>query len=148
MNTVIINYGMGNLKSIKNLLKRLSFNAVITSDIEKIKESDKIILPGVGHFETGMKNIFEKKLFDVLTYKVLEKKTPILGICLGMQLFFESSEESDLRGLGWIEGKSTKLKIKDSKYKVPHIGWNNLSIISDNKYFPSVNFPNKCFTSG
>ena len=142
MNTVIIDYGMGNVVSIKNLLKRLSFNSIITSNIEDIKKADKIILPGVGHFETGMKNILQRNLFDTLTYKILKEKTPILGICLGMQLFFESSEESDVSGLGWLKGKSIKFQIEDSKYKVPHIGWNNLDIILEDNLLKGINKQN------
>jgi len=119
---VIIDYGMGNLGSIANMLKKIGYKSIITSDIEEIKKSKKLILPGVGSFDNGIKNLKDLGLLEVLNQKVIEEKTPVLGICLGMQLMTNSSEEGNLDGLGWIEAKSKKF-VSDS-LKVPHMGWN------------------------
>ena len=123
----IIDYGLGNLKSIKRKLDRLSVNCLITSSESQIKKSDKIILPGVGHFLTGMNNLKKLHLDDILNELVQVKKIPILGICLGMQLMTEKSEEGNCNGLGWIKGSIIKFRVSDiKKYKIPHIGWNSI----------------------
>ena len=128
---VIIDYGMGNLHSVFNKFRRMGYISEISSDKEVIKSADKLILPGVGHFAKGMRNLEEKGLIDVLNDKVLHKKTPIFGICLGMQLFSEYSEEGDCRGLGWINAKTVRFRIDDKiKYKIPHIGWNTVNIVN------------------
>lgn len=125
----IINYGMGNLHSIQKKLQRLKVDSVISSDISEIKGADKIILPGVGHFQMAMDNIKKLGLLDVLNEVVLIKRKPILGICLGMQLMSNKSEEGNADGLGWIDAEVVKLKVEDSfAYKVPHMGWNQISI--------------------
>lgn len=124
---VIVNYGMGNLNSVKRAMSRLRVDSVISSKPEDIAESDKIILPGVGHFGKAMSNLKELGLLDVLNEVVLIKKKPILGICLGMQLLAEKSEEGDSVGLGYIDGEVVKFRVSDSlKYKVPHMGWNQI----------------------
>ena len=138
MNVVIINYGMGNVKSIKNQLERMSYSSIISSNENDIEKADKIILPGVGHFDAGMKNILANNLFEILKYKVVDNKTPILGICLGMQLFCEKSEEGGVDGLGWLKGKVKKFRITDSKFKIPHIGWNNLNIKNNSKLLKDI----------
>jgi imidazole glycerol-phosphate synthase subunit HisH len=125
----IINYGSGNLLSVKNMLKRAGAGDVIISDqAEEITKADKLILPGVGHFEYGMQKLQESGLIPVLEQKVLRDKTPILGICLGAQLMTESSEEGNVNGLGWVRGKTVafdKTKLPED-YKVPHMGWNEV----------------------
>ena len=98
---VIIDYGMGNLGSIANMIKKVGHKSIITSDLEEIKKATKLILPGVGSFDNGMKNLAKLGLIEALNQKVLVEKTPILGICLGMQLMTKSSEEGKLAGLGW-----------------------------------------------
>lgn len=119
----IIDYGMGNLGSIQNMFKRIGETAVITSDLEVISNSHKILLPGVGAFDNAMTRINESGLRAVLDKKALVEQVPILGICLGMQLLTRSSEEGTQPGLGWIAA-STKRFPPLPGLKVPHMGWN------------------------
>lgn len=124
----IINYGMGNLHSVKKKLIHLKILPVISSAAEDIRGADKIILPGVGHFGKAMENLENLGLNDILAEAVLIKKKPILGICLGMQLMTKSSEEGNAKGLGWIDAKVTRFKIKNPlAYKIPHTGWNQVN---------------------
>jgi len=122
----IIDYGVGNLRSIQNMITRVGASAVITSMPEEIERADKLILPGVGAFGKGMRNLTATGLVPLLREKVLEQKTPILGICLGMQLFGLWSEENDIKGLSWISAKTVRFRFSDSGLKrpVPHMGWN------------------------
>lgn len=106
------------------MLKKVGARAIVSSDPKEIKNAEKLILPGVGAFDTGMKNLSEAGLIPVLEQKVLKEKTPILGICLGMQLFAEKSEEGSSRGLGWIEGKVKKFQ---NGLIIPHMGWNTIN---------------------
>lgn len=124
----IIDYGLGNVGSIKNMFKRIGIQTQITSDHEKINQSNKIILPGVGAFDTAMTELKERDLITVLNKKVIDNKTPLLGICLGMQLLLENSEEGTLPGLGYIKGNSRKFHFQDSDMKIPHMGWNQINI--------------------
>jgi len=123
---VIIDYGMGNIRSILNKIKRSGYEGIITDETDRIKSSAKLILPGVGHFLNGMNRLQEGKLTDILNEKVLIDKTPILGICLGMQLFTRFSEEGNAKGLGWIDADTVKFQLTDIRHKVPHIGWNSI----------------------
>lgn len=125
---VIVDYGMGNLRSVEKALIRLGETPVITNSIEIIKKSDKIILPGVGHFKQGMENLHKLNLIDTLNKKVLLHKTPILGICLGMQLMSNFSEEGNTKGFGWVDSNTIKFNFSNNKLKVPHMGWNSLNI--------------------
>lgn len=121
----IIDYGMGNLGSIKNMFKYIGIEATIENDPDKIKNASKILLPGVGSFDTAMKKINESDLKEVLNEKALIEQVPVLGICLGMQLLTNSSEEGTLQGLGWIDAKTMSFKSRiETKYKIPHMGWN------------------------
>ena len=121
----IIDYEMGNIGSIANMFKYLGIDSSIESDPDKIKNASKIVLPGVGSFDTAMKKIKEKNLLEVLNEKALKEQVPILGICLGMQLLTKSSQEGVLDGLGWIPAKSISFKNRvESSLKVPHMGWN------------------------
>ncbi|MCH8741623.1 imidazole glycerol phosphate synthase subunit HisH [Patescibacteria group bacterium] len=135
---VIIDYKMGNTGSILNMLKKIGETAVISSDIKDINNADKLILPGVGSFDTGMNNINNSGLLDILNKKVLKEKTPILGICLGMQLFANKSEEGIKRGLGWIGGNVVKFKFKDNNLKIPHMGWNEIKIKKNDVLFKNI----------
>ena len=109
---IIIDYGLGNLNSILNALNLLKIDAEISRNIKKIKEADKLILPGVGAFREGINNLKEFGLLDVLNEEVLVKKKPILGICLGMQLMCTKSyEDGETKGLGWIDSEVIKFKI-------------------------------------
>ncbi len=121
----IIDYGMGNLGSIKNMFKYIGVESTIESDVDKIKNASKILLPGVGSFDTAMKKINETDLKEVLNEKALKEQVPVLGICLGMQLLTNSSEEGALNGLGWIDAKTMSFKNRiDKQYRIPHMGWN------------------------
>ena len=125
---IIIDYGVGNLRSISSKLDMIGIKYKVSSNENDIEESDRLILPGVGHFEKAIKNLKNSGLIPILENQVLVKKKPILGICLGMQLFFQSSEESKINGLGWISGKIKKFDFrnKDKLYRVPHMGWNSI----------------------
>ncbi|MEM4260578.1 MAG: imidazole glycerol phosphate synthase subunit HisH [Candidatus Woesearchaeota archaeon] len=124
----IIDYGMGNLRSVQKALDRIGVKADICNDYKNLKYADKIILPGVGHFKKGIENLISMGFFDELNELVLIKKKPILGICLGMQLMTSYSEEGDCEGFGWIDAITTKFKFEDNNLKIPHMGWNNLNI--------------------
>lgn len=128
----IVDYGMGNLNSVKRTLDRMRADAVVSSDRKVIAESDKIILPGVGHFGKAMENLRELDLIDTLNEAVLVRKKPILGICLGMQLLAKRSEEGDAEGLGWFDAEVVKFQVSDTlKYKIPHMGWNQIFLKND-----------------
>lgn len=114
------------------MVKKLGHDSKISSDKDVIASASKLILPGVGHFETGMINLKELNILDTLNDVVLENGTPFLGICLGMQLLTEHSEEGNSQGLGWIKGKTVRFKVNNSKTKVPHMGWSDLSIKMNN----------------
>lgn len=136
----IIDYNTGNLGSIKNMLKRLGIASQITNDISKIEQAEKLILPGVGHFDYGMKNLHASGVVNMLNQKVLENKTPILGICLGVQLLTEASEEGTEKGLGWIKGNTVafdKTKLSANQ-KVPHMGWTDVAKYQQSKLFEGM----------
>ncbi len=123
----IVDYGMGNLGSIKNMFKYIGVEAIIESDPHKIQKASKIVLPGVGSFDTAMQKINKSALREVLDEKALKEQVPILGICLGMQLLTKSSQEGKLEGLGWIDAKTLQFKGNiPSSYKIPHMGWNSV----------------------
>jgi glutamine amidotransferase len=124
----IIDYGVGNLASILNILKRINVDAEITSDKTKILGASKILLPGVGAFDAAVGKIEEYGLADVLNKKPLVDNTPILGNCLGMQLLTNESEEGKLKGFGWIDAKTIRFSFQPGQnLKVPHMGWNEVS---------------------
>ena len=124
----IIDYEMGNTGSVKNALDYLRTESVISCDPKIIAESTHLILPGVGAFGEGMKTLNKKGLIKVLNKEVISRKKPFLGICLGMQLLAEFGEEDgNHKGLGWIEGKARKFKIDEKEFRLPHIGWNDIS---------------------
>jgi len=136
---VIINYGMGNLHSIYKAFVRNNYKAKITSDVDEIAKADKLILPGVGSFARGMQNLSNLDILNTINRKVLEEKTPILGICLGMQLMTDRSEEGDADGLGWIDGDTIRFNFANSvKLKIPHIGWNNIAIKNECKILKDI----------
>ncbi|MFA6980582.1 MAG: imidazole glycerol phosphate synthase subunit HisH [Ignavibacteriaceae bacterium] len=130
---VIIDYGLGNLGSILNMLKRIGVDSIISNDKKLIENADKIILPGVGSFDSGMSNLKKAGLVNILERKVLVDKVPFLGICLGMQLITRKSEEGELNGLGWIDAETKKFDstIQDKKMIIPHMGWNKVYPVSD-----------------
>lgn len=131
-NIAIVDFGMGNLLSIKKKISRIGGVCTISSSSAEIEKADKIILPGVGHFQRAMENLSRLKLIEPLNELVLIKKKPVLGICLGMQLMAKESEEGNAAGLGWMDAKVCRFKIKDKiRYKIPHIGWNSICIVKN-----------------
>ena len=127
---VVIDYGLGNLRSIMKSFKPLTDNIVVSSKKKDIDNASKIILPGVGHFKTAIKNLKALKLIDPLNDNVLIKKKPVLGICLGMQIMTNYSEEGLEDGLGWIDGNAAAFKVK---LRTPQIGRNSVKILKKNK---------------
>ncbi len=126
MTIAIIKYGMGNVASVQKALKKLGYSSIITDNHEEIQKADFVILPGVGSFDLGMKNLQNLGLVDLLTQEVVIKKKPFLGICLGMQLLATyGNEPCRGSGLGWINGEVVKI-ITEKKLRIPHLGWNNI----------------------
>ena len=144
MNVTIVDYNSGNISSVINSFKEVAQNKVnieVTSDLEKIKSSDKVVLPGQGSFKScveALNNI--NGLVDTLNEFAINKKKPLLGICVGLQMFADIGyEETETRGLGWISGKVSKIDNQKGKYKLPHIGWNEIKIKNVSKIFKDIN---------
>jgi len=139
---VILDYGMGNTSSIQNMIRKIGQSAVISIDKEIINKATAIILPGVGSFDNGMIKLLELDVLDTVKRRVIEDKIPFLGICLGMQLLFEKSEEGKLPGLGWIPGEVKKFDFtelqKNTCLKIPHMGWNEVKVVNSNKIFDKL----------
>ncbi len=127
---VVVDYGMGNIGSIVNMIKRAGGESTVSSDPEVVGRAEKLIIPGVGSFDHGMKNLNESGLADVLNKKVQEEKVPVLGICLGMQLMAKSSEEGVLPGFGWVDAVCKKFRFtgENKNLRIPHMGWNEVNI--------------------
>ena len=143
MNVTIVDYNSGNISSVINSFNEVAKNKVkleVTSDLNKIKSSDKVVLPGQGSFKScvdALNNI--KGLVDTLNEFVIKNKKPLLGICVGLQMFADiGHEETETKGLGWISGKVSKIDNKNGKYKLPHIGWNQINILKDSKIFKNI----------
>ncbi len=133
---VIVDYGMGNLGSVYKSFKRVTSKVKISESKKDIELADKLVLPGVGHFSNGMNKLRDYDYLDILNHKVIDNKTPVLGICLGMQLFSRFSYEGNVEGLNWIDAEVVKFEMKKkSRWKVPHMGWNSISISKDNSPF-------------
>lgn len=122
----IVDYQMGNLGSILNMLKKIGQEAQVTADPALIEKADKLVLPGVGAFDAGMDKLERSGLVPLLNRRVLEDRVPTLGICLGMQLMTRSSEEGTSAGLGWIDAEALRFRPADTALKVPHMGWNRV----------------------
>lgn len=135
----IVDYGLGNLGSIQNMLKKIGENSKIITEPEELYECKKIILSGVGSFDTGMKNLINRGWVEVLNNLVIKDSIPILGICLGMQLMTEYSEEGAQKGLCWVSAITEKFKFDNKDYKIPHMGWNDVTFDKKSKLFDSVN---------
>ena len=143
MNVTIVDYKSGNISSVINSFKEVAQNKVkieVTSDVSKIKSADKVVLPGQGSFKSCVNALQSiSGLVDCLNDFVMNKKKPLLGICVGLQMFADVGyEESETKGLGWIPGKVTKINNRDGKYKLPHIGWNEINIVKDSKIFKNI----------
>lgn len=142
---VVVDFSMGNIGSILNMLKKISAAGTISSDPAEIRNADKLILPGVGAFDQGMASLDRLGLIPVLSEKVLQERAPVLGICLGMQLMTNSSEEGKLPGLGWIDAKTVRLRHDPAlNLKVPHMGWNTVSVRKESALFRDM-FPEPRF---
>ncbi|MFL2902295.1 MAG: imidazole glycerol phosphate synthase subunit HisH [Candidatus Pelagibacter sp.] len=143
MNVTIVDYNSGNISSVINSFKEVAkdkVNIKVTSDLATIKTSDKVVLPGQGSFKScidGLNSI--NGLIDTLNEFALESKKPLLGICVGLQMFADIGyEEVETKGLGWISGKVSKIDNQEGKFKLPHIGWNEINIIKDSKIFKGI----------
>ncbi len=136
----IVNYGSGNIQAIANIYNRANIPFTIISDYEQMKKADKLILPGVGAFDATMKVLNNSGLREALDEQVLVSGKPVLGICVGMQILSKASEEGEIRGLGWIDGKVKKFditKIKEKPY-LPHMGWNSINPLVNHDLFRGV----------
>jgi imidazole glycerol-phosphate synthase subunit HisH len=128
----IVNYGVGNLASIKNMLKKAGYESVLASDEGTIEKADKIILPGIGAFDHCMQQFNASGLRPLVTKRVMEDKIPLLGICVGLQMLMEASEEGTEPGLGWIAGKTIKFKKENlNGLKIPHMDWTNVQVVKN-----------------
>jgi len=143
MNVTIVDYNSGNISSVINSFKEVAkdkVNIEVTSDLNKIKSSDKVVLPGQGSFKScidALNNI--SGLTETLNDYVINNKKPLFGICVGLQMFADIGyEETETKGLGWIPGKVSKINNKNGKYKLPHIGWNQINIIKNSKIFKGI----------
>ncbi len=143
MKVTIVDYNSGNISSVINSFKEVAKNRVnieVTSNLDKIKLSDKVVLPGQGSFKScvdALRNI--DGLTDALNEFAITNKKPLLGICVGLQMFADIGyEETETKGLGWISGKVSKIDNQNGKYKLPHIGWNQINIVKDSKIFKDI----------
>ena len=143
MNVAIVDYNSGNISSVINSFTEAAkdkANIEVTSDLNKIKSSDKVVLPGQGSFKScvdALNNI--SGLVDTLNEFAINNKKPLLGICVGLQMFADVGyEETETKGLGWIPGKVSKIDNQNGKYKLPHIGWNQINILKDSKIFKDI----------
>ena len=143
MNVTIVDYQSGNISSVINSFTEVAkgkVNIEVTSDIKKIKLSDKIVLPGQGSFKSCINSLnCINGLADTLKEFAITNKKPLLGICVGLQMFADVGyEEAETKGLGWISGKVSKIDNQNGKFKLPHIGWNEINIIKDSKIFKNI----------
>ena len=143
MNVTIVDYNSGNISSVINSFKEVSkdkVNIEVTSDLDKIKSSDKLVLPGQGSFKSCVNALNSiDGLVDCLNDFAIKKKKPLLGICVGLQMLADVGyEETETKGLGWISGSVSKIDNHNGKYKLPHIGWNQINILKDSKIFKDI----------
>ncbi|WP_023649227.1 imidazole glycerol phosphate synthase subunit HisH [Candidatus Pelagibacter ubique] len=143
MNITIVDYNSGNISSVINSFSEVAkdkVNIEVTSDLNKIKSTDKVVLPGQGSFKSCVEALNSiNGLVDTLNEFVISNKKPLLGICVGLQMFADIGyEETETKGLGWVPGKVSKIDNQDGKYKLPHIGWNQINLIKDSKIFKDI----------
>jgi len=143
MNVTIVDYNSGNISSVINSFKvvaRDKVNIEVTSNLDKIKSSDKLVLPGQGSFKSCVDALNKiNGLTDILNEFTINNKKPLLGICVGLQMFADIGyEETETKGLGWISGKVSKIDNKNGKFKLPHIGWNQINVVKDSKIFQDI----------
>jgi glutamine amidotransferase len=138
----IVNYGSGNIQAIANIYNRANIPYQIINNHSQFKSSDKLILPGVGAFDATMQVLNSSGLRETLNEEVLGNKKPVLGICVGMQILADGSDEGTLNGLGWVKGRVKKFdisKIKEKPY-IPHMGWNNVEPLMEHKLFSGIDY--------
>ena len=137
---VVIDYGMGNVGSVVNMLRKVGAEADATGEPARIAQATKLVLPGVGAFDAAMTRLHYRDLVPVLNRRVLDDGVPILGICLGMQVMTESSEEGDERGLGWFEGGTRRFRFdgQEPRLRVPHMGWNVIRAVKPTPLFDGM----------
>ena len=133
---VIVDYGMGNLHSVLHKIQKITPDVKLSSMPGDIDQADKLILPGVGQYAAGMKNLKEYGLIEPLNQKVLKDRTPILGICLGMQIFTDYGEEGGANGLGWIRGRT--IRLNPPNLPIPHVGWNTIKLKKETRLFDDL----------
>ena len=143
MNVTIVDYNSGNISSVVNSFKEVAKNKIdleVTSDLQKIRSSDKLVLPGQGSFKSCVDALNAiNGLSETLNEFVINDKKPLLGICVGLQMFADVGyEETETKGLGWIPGKVSKIDNQGGKFKLPHIGWNQVNIIKDSKIYKDI----------
>ena len=143
MNVTIVDYNSGNISSVVNSFKEVAKNKIyleVTSDIKKIRSSDKLVLPGQGSFKSCVDALNSiNGLLETLNEFVINDKKPLLGICVGLQMFADVGyEETETKGLGWIPGKVSKIDNQSGKFKLPHIGWNQINIVKDSKIYKGI----------
>ncbi len=135
---LVIDYGMGNVGSILNMLRKVGASAELSARPEDVNRADRLVLPGVGAFDAGMRKLQQKGYIDVLNRRVIDDRIPILGICLGMQLFTRRSEEGVETGLGWLDAETIRFRFSaaSAQLKVPHMGWNSVKVCHPTPLFP------------
>jgi len=135
----VIDYKMGNIRSVAKAFELLGADVIITSKAGDIEKAERLVLPGVGAFSDGMRNLKELNLINILNKEIVNNKKPFLGICLGMQLLAKESEEFGRHeGLGWVDAEIKGFKFENNKLKVPHVGWNNINIKKPNDLFGGI----------
>lgn len=138
MTLVVIDYGMGNTGSIGHALTRAGIPFLFSGNHDDIKQADHLVLSGAGSFDRGMQQLKSRGLSELLRHKVLDLGTPILGICLGLQLFSRRSEEGTEAGLGWIEADTVRFRQDQTGLPVPHMGWNTVDVVQDHPLLHSI----------
>lgn len=125
---VVIDYGMGNIGTIAAKIKKMDQSVIVSSDADDIERADKLVLPGIGSFKAAMQNFYNLGITSPLERQVIRNTIPIIGICLGMQLFTRKSEEGGYPGFGWLDAETVRLNEADQSLRIPHMGWNTINI--------------------
>jgi imidazole glycerol-phosphate synthase subunit HisH len=136
MTVAIVDYGVGNVGSLTNMFDHIGVETCVVSTASEIAAADKLMLPGIGAFDTAMRNLRSRDLIGALNHAVLDRKRPVLGVCLGMQLLANDSEEGQEKGLGWIDASILRIRPSQPALKVPHMGWSELHTANPTPLFP------------
>jgi imidazole glycerol-phosphate synthase subunit HisH len=145
MAVAIVDYGVGNVGALLNMFDHIGDEAHVVSSASEIAAADKLLLPGIGAFDTAMRHLRNRDLIGALNHVAIERKRPVLGICLGMQLLGRDSEEGDEKGLGWIDASIVKIRPADPTLKVPHMGWAEISKAAPSALFPDAKLPERFY---